>query len=181
VTAVAFDSHFDRFKHSAFRLEALPCYQVDQEDESFQAFRAGRALPERSVRTSPWLARMALTTLSGKSWRRVHVVDHPLSNYLQYELAAYLESAACGEMIAIADRSAHPGIRALTTDFWLFDAETEESYALLMNYAPDGRWLGFDHTVDPGVLARCRAERDLALAHSTALNSYLAGKVTIDG
>jgi len=145
------------------------------------AFRDGTARPERSVRTSPWLARIALTTVAGKEWRRVHVVDHPLSEYLRYELEGYVESQAVREQISIADRTADSDLSGLGEDFWLFDAESPAAYAVLMHYDEVGHFVGFEHTVDPDVLNRCRSERDISLRHSIKLNSYLAASRTTPG
>ena len=51
---------FDLFERTAERLEALPAYAVGgAEEERLRAFRLGLPRPERSVRTSPWLARIA--------------------------------------------------------------------------------------------------------------------------
>ncbi|MGH3812654.1 MAG: DUF6879 family protein [Pseudonocardiaceae bacterium] len=169
-----FDAWFDRFERSTFRLETLQCYSVSQEDERLRAFRQGTPRPERSVRNDPWLRRMALTTVAGKHWQRVHVVDHPLTEYLRYELVSYVESAATGEDIRIADRAAHPDLAALNEDFWLFDADTDGAYAVLMRYDEESHFVGFDHTTDPGILDRCRAQRDLTLEHAVGLNTYLA-------
>ena len=66
---------FDEFRVSAFRLETLRQYAIPVEDERIAAFRENRPLPERSVRTSQWLRRIADTTAAGKRWSRVHVVD----------------------------------------------------------------------------------------------------------
>jgi len=60
-----FDVVFDRFQVTAFRLETLPRY-ADDGDEEFALFLAGEPLPERSTRTVPWLKRIADTTLAGK-------------------------------------------------------------------------------------------------------------------
>src|SRR6266545_3912509 len=82
VTPEEFDSYFDRFLVSAFRLEALPLYDVAAEQDEFDAWKRGEPLPERSIRTDPWLARVALTTMTaGKRWMRAHVVDEPVSDY----------------------------------------------------------------------------------------------------
>src|ERR1700761_3459549 len=94
------ESCFEAFTCSAFRLETLPLYDA-ADDARFAAYRRHDPLPDRSVRTSPWLRRVALTTVAGQSWQRVHVVDHPLSEYQQFELIAYAESAAAGEDIRI--------------------------------------------------------------------------------
>ena len=88
-----FDAWFDRFERSTFRLETLQRYAVSEEDERLRAFREGAPRPERSVRTSPWLRRIAVTTVAGKRWQRVHIVEHPLSEYLCYEIEGYVESA----------------------------------------------------------------------------------------
>lgn len=169
-----FDALFDRFSHDVFRLETLQHYAVSEEDERLRAFRDGTPRPERSLRTSPWLARIAVTTVQGKRWSRIHVVEHPLSEYLRYELLGYIESAAVGEEIRITDRAADPDLVGLGPDFWLFDTESADAYAVLMHYDQGGEVLGFEHTSDQGVLRRCRAQRDTALKHSVALNKYLA-------
>jgi hypothetical protein len=174
VTPEDFAACFDRFKESAFRLETLQRYTVPEEAERIRMFREGRPRPERSVRTSPWLRRVAVTTASGKHWRRVHIVDHPLSEYLRYELVGYVESAAAGEEVRIADRAAQPDVARLTTDFWLFDADSEHAFAVLMNYDDEGHLLGYELAQDGKELDRRRRERDLALAHSVTLNEYLA-------
>jgi hypothetical protein len=169
-----FDSYFDRFTTEVFRLENLQSYAVSEEDARLKAFRDGTARPERSVRTEPWLARIAVTTVAGKSWERVHVVDHPLSEYLRYELVGYVESQAAGERISITERTADDSLARLGEDFWLFDADSPTAYAVLMHYDEAGHFVGFDHTTEPAVLERCRSERELVRRHAVDLNSYLA-------
>ncbi|HZX06043.1 DUF6879 family protein [Kribbella sp.] len=169
-----FDAYFDRFTTDVFRLENLQSYAVSEEDARLKAFRDGTARPERSVRTEPWLARIATTTVAGKSWERVHVVDHPLSEYLRYELVGYVESQAAGERILIADRTVDEALSELGEDFWLFDADSPDAYVVLMHYDEAGHFVGFDHTTDPAVLERCRKERELVRRHAIDLNSYLA-------
>lgn len=80
VSGQTFDSLFESFERTVFRLEALPAYEVGGADaERFQAFQEGRPLSVRSVRTSPWLARIAVSTVTaGKAWSRVRVVDSEL-------------------------------------------------------------------------------------------------------
>jgi hypothetical protein len=168
-----FDAYFDRFDADVFRFEGLQTYAVGEEDEVAAHLR-GDPAPERSVRTSPWLARIAVTTVAGKSWQRVHVVDHPLSDYLQYELARYVESQAAGEQIWIVDRTTDEALTELGEDFWLFDGDSPDAYVVLMHYDDAGRFVGFDHTTAPDVLDRCRRERDLVRRHAVELNIYLA-------
>ena len=174
MTPEQFDALFDQFSSSVFRLETLQQYAVGSEDQRLRAFRDGTPRPERSVRTDPWLARIAVTTAAGKRWTRVHVVEHPLSEYLRYELVGYVESQAAGDQILIADRSADQALDGLREDFWLFDADTDRPYAVLMRYAPDGAWLGADYTDDPDAITSLCSRRDTALTHAVPLNVYLA-------
>jgi hypothetical protein len=169
-----FAACFDTFRSTAFRLETLQHYDAPAEYERIAAFREGMPLPERSPRTSPWLRRVAETTAEGKRWSRVRVVDRPLSEYVRFELVTYVESQRAGEDIHVTDRQEHPALEALRTDFWLFDVETSQPFAALMEYDQQGRYLGAEVTSAPEAVRACTATRDLALRHSAPLATYLA-------
>ena len=169
-----FDAHFDRFTHTVFRLETLQDYTAPGETERVEAFRRGLPRPERSVRTSPWLARIAVTTITEKKrWQRVRVVEEPLTGYTRYQMAGYAESQAAGEEIRIVRRTAAPALATLRRDFWLFDTATPGACALLLDYSPTGEWRGGELTTDPHALLELQAERDLALRWAAPLNEYL--------
>lgn len=168
-----FDALFDRFRRSAFRLETLPAYLVDEEAARIAAFKAGEARPERSVRTNPWLARIAWTTVAdGKDWRRIRVLDDPLTDYQQYQLPGYLESQACGDQVRIIGRDDIPG----ESDYWLFDASDsgDGASAVILSYDPAGRFLGFDPVPAPGEVARLSAFALRCWEYARPLNHYLA-------
>lgn len=170
MTATDFDAYFDHFTRTAVRLETLPAYAVGgAEQKRLDAFRAGQPRPLRSVRTDPWLARIAVTTATaGKSWTRYRVIDDPLTEYQQYGLASLVESQSAGEQIYLARR-----VDARGPDAWLFDEGTPEAFALLMQYAPDGRWLGFEHTNAPDRVADVAARIREAAEHAVSLNEFL--------
>jgi hypothetical protein len=117
---------------------------------------------------------VAVSTAQGKRWGRVHVVQHPLSEYLRYEVVGYVESAAAGEEIRIADQAASPELDALGPDFWLFDGGTEDAHAVLMHYDEDGRLAEYEPTATMTALDECYRAQSLVLAHSVPLNVYLA-------
>jgi hypothetical protein len=166
---------FDLFERSAFRLETLPAYAVGgAEEERLRAFRLGLPRPERSVQTSPWLARIARTAAAGKSWRRVRVLGRPLTEYQRYQLVGYQESAAAGDVISIVERSAHPELAALTRDFWLFDEDGPQPFAALMTYDDTGQYVGSEITAAPETVERCKAAQQLAGRYSIPLATYLA-------
>jgi hypothetical protein len=171
---IGLDRCFEVFKVSAFRLETLRAYAVPGEDERLKAFGRGLPRPERSVRTSSWLRRIAADTAAGKSWRRVRVVGRPLSEHECYQLIGYRESAEAGELTRIADRSACPELATLTRDFWLFDVGTARPFAALMSYNHAGQYLGAEVTAEPAVIVACVTARNLAQRCSVPLGVYLA-------
>lgn len=170
--AAEFDGLFDAFTHRVFRLEALQAYAVSAEDARLRAFRDGTPRPERSVRTDPWLRRIAVTTAAGKTWSRVHVVQQPLTMYIRYELISYVESQAAGEQIGIIDVHDHPLLQQ--PDFWLFDWDTDHPQAVVMHYSPDGKLEGREHVTDSVLLRHLNSVREAAQAEAVSLNTYLA-------
>ena len=165
---------FEAFTVSAFRLETLRAYAAPGEQDRVRAFRVGLPLPERPAGASRWLRRIAATTAAGKSWRRVRVLDRPLSEEECYRLLGYRESAEAGEVIRIADRSSCPALAPLARDFWLFDADAARPFAALMNYDHAGEYLGAAVTSEPAVIMACVTARNLAQQYSVPLGAYLA-------
>jgi hypothetical protein len=165
---------FEVFTVSAFRLETLRAYAARSEEDRLRAFRRGLSWPERPVRASRWLRRIAATTAAGKSWNRVRVLDRPLSVYECSRLLGYRESAEAGEVIRIADRSACPALATLARDFWLFDADTARPFAALLNHNHAGEYLGAAVTTEPAVITACITARNLAEQYSVPLGTYLA-------
>lgn len=178
MTPDGFDAHFDRFHHTVVRLEALPAYDVGgSEAERIDAWRHHRPRPERSVRTAPWLARIAVTTTRGRSWRRVRVLDDPPTEYQRYQLDSYVESQAVGEQIVIASR-ADVGDE-LGPDFWLFDHGKPDAFAMVMRYDDEGRWTGADLTTHSGVLDGMHAIVRRVATRAQPLNVYLAARAAV--
>ncbi|MEU8822652.1 DUF6879 family protein [Streptomyces sp. NPDC048636] len=76
---------FETFERTAFRLETLDVYDVEEEWEEISRFLAGVDMgPEWT--DNPWVRSM---TEKGKSVSRVHVLRSPLTDYPRYELSAY--------------------------------------------------------------------------------------------
>lgn len=90
---------FETFERTAFRLETLAVYDVEDERQEFADFLAGKELPP-DFSDNPWVRSM---TNRGKQVARVHVLRSPLSDYLRYELAAYPGNIRAGESIGIID------------------------------------------------------------------------------
>jgi hypothetical protein len=160
---------FQNFQSSAFRLETLPAYDVPDEVDELEPYRAGRPLSERSVRTTPWLAQMAATTGQGKEWQRLRLIGAEPTLYEAWEVDRYVESQACGEQVRLLDRAEHPDL--VGRDFWLFDAGTPSAVAYLMRYDEHGGFHGADQA-PADQLAELTAVVDLWRSAPT-LNNYL--------
>lgn len=174
MTPDEFNAIFDSFTSTVVRLETLPEYAVGgSEEERLQAWREGRPLPERSVRTSPWLARIATSTVAGKSWSRIRIIDDPPTWYQRYQFGAYVESQAAGEQIRIVRRADLPPRRAFP-DVWVFDAQTAAACAVVMRYDEDGHWLGADYTDDAEDVENAALHVELAACRARDLNTVLA-------
>lgn len=174
MTPDEFAALFDSFQSTAFRWESLPVYEVGgTEQQQIEAFREGRARPERSVRTSPWMARIATSTVAGKGWSRIRVVDDPLTEYQRFQMGGYVESQAVGEQIEIVTRarSTRSG-----PDFWLFDSGTGNARAVLMHYDPAGRPDRKELVLDAATLSELDAVRRDEAANAIALNEFLASR-----
>lgn len=154
-------------QRSLFRLEVLQEYRVEAEAERFQAFCEGRSLPAR--KSSAWYDQIRESVAAGMSWKRVHVVRRPLTDYIKFELLSYRSSAALGYETLIADAEGQPQFDELRQDFYLLDDEV----AVLMNYDDVGHYLGSWRTRDPEVIATCRRHRDIALAKAGPLEAYI--------
>jgi len=150
----------------AFRLEQLDRYTVDEEDELYAAWQAGRPI-DRTPDTSEWLRLIADHTAAGRRVYSVRIVDWPLSDYVRFELACLPDNAAAGQEVYVVERRAHLDLAVLTEDFWLFD----DSTAVVMRYDADGRPLEPEAVAD---VAAYRARRDLALANARPLAEWLA-------
>jgi len=164
----------ESFTRSAWRLEALPQYNP-RTDASFRHFvETGEVLPLKDrPGKQEWMGLVAEALAQGKRIARVRIIGWPLADGERWELAVFGENAEAGEDVRIADRTAHPELAELDRDFWLLDDETDHPVAQLMTYDPDGQYVSREVTSDPAVIARCRAQRDLALARSANLKDFL--------
>ena len=157
---------FQAFERTAFRLETLAVYDVEEEQEEFVDFLAGKPLPPESA-DNPWVRSM---TGLGKQVGRVHVLSSPLSDYLRYELAWYPGNIAAGESIGIIDTAQRAVAGLPNHDFWLFD----DVRVYRMHYTDAGQFLGGELLPDDR-LDEYRGYRDIALAHAVPFAEYTAG------
>ncbi|MEU6927275.1 DUF6879 family protein [Streptomyces sp. NPDC046631] len=145
------------FEWTAFRLETLAVYDVEEEAEEMARFLADEPMgPEWD--DDPWVRSM---TDRGKRVSRIHVLASPLTDYLRYELAAYPGNVTAGETIGILDKAEQDVTGLPDHDFWLFD----DRDVYRMHYAPEGAFTGAE-LLPAHRLAEYRGYRDRALAEA---------------
>lgn len=165
----AWRSRFDCFTVEAWRLETLPQYLMPQEEEEFQAFKAGARIDPRTV-ANEYTDRLRRQVAEGRSQGRVHVLTRPLSHYLRFEFSQYYAPhALAGEQIRILDVTERTNPLDGVQDFWMFD----RSEVVLMNYRPDGRQISRE--VYEGDPARFVEYQRIAIAESVPFEEYVKG------
>jgi len=170
VDEAEFDQLFTGFRYTAFRLETLQRYDVDYEKEPFRRFLAGEPwfFPDQEE----WAEELRDGIRRGRTYRRVHVVTEPLTDYVRFECAwAYRPNVAAGEdvrILPVAEGDWPEGLPRF--DYWLFDS----SRLLRMNYAPDGSMLTPELVEDPEQIVLANLWRDRALHLSVPFREYAA-------
>jgi|LakMenEpi03Aug12_release.lakeMendotaPanAssembly.Ray.scaffolds.fasta_scaffold180084_1 hypothetical protein len=144
-------STFRSFTSTASRLETLQEYAEPNESGPFHQYLKGIVPPPSW--TEEWCNMVENHVASGRSMRRIHVVDLPLSDYMRFEIkCCYVYTGASGENIRLVDRaSLSPEERAITQeDFWLFDG----SMVMVNDYDQTGSLYQARVSMSPEIVSR---------------------------
>ncbi len=161
------------FRRSAFRLEARSVYAVDAEAAFLAAYVQGEPQAPPTPEIAEWVEMLHTLPQTGRTMTRVHAIAGPLTTYLRYELDwGYGFTAGAGEDVRILHRAswAETPFGTAPPDFWLLDDAT----VAILEYAPDGQWLGVDLVTDPTEVASYQQLRASALPEAIPLRDYLA-------
>lgn len=162
-----FGWYFTDFESSATRIETLPVYDAPHESDDFAYYRTGAPLPPD--RNTEWADNIRRCVASGKYMGRVHIIDHVLNPYLQFEIDWYYAvNSAAGEDIRFIFQENVPDL--YYTDTWLFDNKT----VLDLSYTTEGRLLYINENDHPQRLEQARAAWRAFYEHSFPLADLLA-------
>jgi len=151
----------EAFVHDAFRLEAMPHYQVVDEDRALEEFLNGRS-PHLVGDRAHWLEFVRTSASTARRIRRVRVIDEPPTDYQRFQLGwEYFQHVEAGEEIRTLPRAEICTSQTAPCDFWLFDDRC--GFTVVHDYR--GRMLGARELTSLGV-ERCREVRDRTLARS---------------
>ncbi|MFJ5989448.1 DUF6879 family protein [Lentzea sp. NPDC092896] len=158
---------FVEFKKSATRIETLPAYSVEEERAQFEHYLAGKPLPEN--RNEEWADNIRACVADGRYMGRVHIIDHVLTPYLQFEIDWYYAiNGAAGEDIRFIYRNDVPDVTY--TDTWLFD----DTVVVDLSYNKEGELLYINQNDAPERLAQARTAWREFHARSFPLSELLA-------
>lgn len=161
-------SLFTGLRSSWFRLETLQHYAVDYEADEYVQFQRTGTI-DRPF--GEWQDMIVRHVSQGRTLRRVHIIEHPRSSYLDYEVEAYKINARAGEDIRIIETATGEWPEGIPRgyDFWLFD----DTDIWAMEYTPDGEFVAAQRVEDPSALEQHRQWRNRALALATPLAEYV--------
>ena len=135
-------NYFDSFKKSAFRVETLQSYNVDEEKEAYKYFQQHKQLLDGFWKD--WHDIIKQAKLRWAIMQRVHLIHFPITPYISFEMEFYKKSMMYWEEIfylPFEDCSVE-----VDSDFWIFDDIT----VLKMLYGEDGSFLKFEEIKDIG-------------------------------
>lgn len=151
-----FESLFDRFTSSAWRLEVQGSYDEPEEREPLRRWLAGD--PDDSW-MADWYAWVREVTAAGRGVGRVRVLTEPLTTYLQFELSITGPAVQAGEDIRIVPADVAARTELGDEDFWLFD----DKLVAAIRFGDTGV-AGAELIDDPAAVARYRAIQHRALS-----------------
>lgn len=148
-----FEEVFKTFKKSAFRLEKLEKYHIEDSGEwkEYQDYLNGIPLPNRTTNTNEWIRDNDVWEKEGKEILRVRVIPNILTNYLRYEIEwGYPYNIQAGEEVKFILQENYKQLikNQYIKDFWLFD----DKKVLEMRYSDIGEYIGVDLVDDKKAL-----------------------------
>lgn len=133
LSRVEFESLFDTFTESAWRLETQPAYDEPEEREPLRRWLVGE--PDDLAWMADWWTWIGDITREGMRFGRVRVVYDPPSDYQRYELGVLTPPAVeAGEDIRVLPVARAHELRLPEQDFWLFD----DARVAVLHFGPDG-------------------------------------------
>ncbi len=132
--------YFNSFQKSAFRVETLQRYNVNEEREAFEYFQQHKELPD-----GVWKDWHDIIQQAKSRWatmQRVHLIQFPITPYISFEMEFYKKNIRYWEdvfYLPFEDCSVE-----VDSDFWIFD----DAVVLKMFYDKDGSFLKFEEIKD---------------------------------
>ena len=105
---------------------------------------------------------------AGKSYRRVHVVSEPLSDYQCWSHSVMQPHIDAGEDVRWMPRRLVSSIAFPGNDFWMLD----NRLVIFLHYAGNGQNIDFTTSTDPHDIALCRSAFESVWPLAVPHNAY---------
>jgi len=159
-----------------FKLETLQIYQIDVESPQFQAYQKGNLEEARRITKGVLLSGLGKPYEKIKKknikFRRVHIVELPLSFYLRFELESYKISIELGEEIYLIPKEEAEKLKRSVEfqDFLMFDNKI-----VYLHYfdIPTGEWKYTELIDDPKEIKGYIQLKEQLLKKSLLVDQFL--------
>ena len=145
-----FGSFFTEFEKTAFRLELLQTYQVEQEAKYFEEYKKGVNTPSPEF-NNDWVEILSSNIRQNKIMKRIRLLIEPLNDYTKFEINwGYKKNNDKGELIYCISIEKLLNVlkqfenEIVIKDFWLFDDLT----CFILEYDFLGKFLGIKKVPD---------------------------------
>lgn len=163
-----FGGLFEKFEHTAWRLETRRRYASDETNDNWQQFvETGQA---DWTFDNPYCEAIRKQTDQGKRVERVRIVDQPPTMGQLYLLDNAKRNSVMGEDIRNLWRADADRLRLPADDFWLFDSRL----IALLRFDDDDQLTHVDLITEPAEVVRCCMVRDAAWHHAVPWKQFTA-------
>ncbi|MFJ6895654.1 DUF6879 family protein [Streptomyces hokutonensis] len=168
----AFGQLFERFEHTAWRLETRRRYASDEATDTWAQFVQGET-PTWDL-TTPWSVTIREKTAGGARVGRVRIVDDPATTGQRYLLAYAEKNTALGEDIRNLSRAEADRLSLGNEDFWIFDSRL----VALLRFDADDNFTDVELITEPAEVVRYAMLRDAAMHHAVPYEEFAADMST---
>ncbi|MFI5880196.1 DUF6879 family protein [Streptomyces sp. NPDC051554] len=168
----AFGQLFERFEHTAWRLETRRRYASDEATDTWAQFVQGER-PTWDL-TTPWSVTIREKIAGGAKVGRVRLVDDPATQGQRYLLAYAEKNTALGEDIRNLSRAKADRLSLGNEDFWIFDSRL----VALLRFDADDNFTDVELITEPAEVVRYAMLRDAAMHHAVPYEEFAADMST---
>lgn len=161
-----FTALFTQFDREAVHLEMRDSYGTAVELPHMAEWAAGETDNLQWLR--PWCNEVRANVAQGKSYRRVHVVSEPLSDYQRWAYSIMQPHIDAGTDMRWMPRRLVSSIAFPGNDFWLFDSRL----VIFHHYAGNGAGTGFTASTEQGDIELCTSAFEAVWKLATPHRDY---------
>jgi hypothetical protein len=171
LSAEEFHEQFCTAERSVMRLEMRRHTNIPTEQPELRAFLAGERPEQRGWDLPSWWTDMvSVHKAAGHVFRRVRVMDNPLTDYNRFMIWSAPRNVEAGEDIRFLAMADGNKLDLPDHDFWVYDS----ARLVELRFTDDGRVVGYDLFTDLDSVARQEEWINRAFAAATPYADYVA-------